>query len=191
VNWYYSFNAGGWHFVSLNTNCLDVGGCKITNGQYMWLVNDLATDTSACTLVYYHTPLYSQGPEATSPLTDTWTLMAQKGVDIVLNGNDHNYQRWKPLDDTGNVVTVGITGTTEFVVGTGGHSLQNFSTTDPRMAVGFDKTATPPAYGALKLELYPTMAVYRFFNTANQQLDAGTIMCSGAHALNLPLIEKH
>ncbi len=195
----YSFNAGGWHIISWNTNCVDAGGCKQGTPQYTWLQNDLQANTSTpCTLVFYHTPLYDNGPETTSfvPMSQTWSLMAQYGVDIVLNGNSHDYQRWFPLDGSGNKSANGIT---EFIAGAGGHSIQAFVGSDPRMAIGFDKTTTPLPFGALRLELYPNGTVYRYINTAGTTLDSGSLVCSGAsgpvppvspHSVHLPFIVK-
>jgi hypothetical protein len=195
----YSFNAGGWHIISWNTNCVDAGGCKQGTPQYTWLQNDLQANTSTpCTLVFYHTPLYDNGPEATSfiPMSQTWSLMAQYGVDVVLNGNSHDYQRWFPLDGSGNKSANGIA---EFIAGAGGHDVQAFVTADPRMAIGFDKSTTPLPFGALRLELYPNGTVYRYINTTGTTLDSGSLVCSGAsgpvppsppHLLYLPLIAK-
>ena len=57
-------------------------------------------------------------------MADIWALMAQDGVSIVLNGHDHDYQRWVPLDGNGNPSATGIT---EFVAGGAGHGLQTIS----------------------------------------------------------------
>ncbi len=192
---YYSFDAGGWHLISLNTNCSQVGGCGTTSAQYQWLVQDLATHPAVCTLVFYHEPLYDVGPEgqppnSLPPITATWSLLAQNGVDIVLNGHDHNYQRWKPLDGSGNVSPGGVT---EFVVAGGGHSIQAFAITDSRLVVGFDTLTSPVTYGALKLALHPTSVNWQYINTSGTTLDSGSFVCSGAppsHRIFLPFISK-
>ena len=129
---YYSYDAGGWHFVSLNSNSAFVSAA-VGSPQYNWLQQDLAAQSpQTCTLVYYHHPLFNIGPEGpTTSMSDIWRLMAQYGVDIVLNGHDHDYQRWVPLDANGNPASNGIT---EFVAGGGGHSMQHPSQTDGRVA---------------------------------------------------------
>ena len=94
---YYSFNANGWHFISLNSNGIDVGGLGPNNPEYKWLQADLAANPTVCTIAYFHHPLYSIGPEGVNPqLVDIWKLLAQNDVDIVLTGNDHDYERWWP-----------------------------------------------------------------------------------------------
>ncbi len=184
---YYSFNAGGWHMVDWNSNCIQAGGCGPNSQQYDWLAGDLQANQSIpCTLVFYHTPLFDVGPEATSfnGMSATWTLMAQNGVDIVLNGNSHDYQRWVPLDGSYNPSSSGVT---QFIAGTGGHDIQTFVYTDARLAVGFDHTTVPLPYGALRLELYPNGAVFKFVNTAGTILDSGSLVCSGASGPVPPL----
>src|SRR5439155_4086308 len=86
-----------------------------------------------------------------------WALLATDGVDLVLNGHDHSYQRWQPLDATG---APSPTGTTEIVVGTGGHALQTFVQSDSRVAAAFSKQ-----FGAMRLELNPAGAAFRFVNS--------------------------
>ena len=116
---YYSYDAAGWHFIALDSNCGLVPSCAVGQAQYQWLLSDLSTHTNVCTIAYFHHPVYNVGPEGyTTSMNDLWALMAQHGVDIVLTGHDHDYQRWKPLDENGNP---SVTGITEFVVGGGGH----------------------------------------------------------------------
>jgi hypothetical protein len=52
---YYSYNLGNWHVIALNSN-LPVGR---SSGQAAWLRNDLAANSSRCTLAYWHFPLFS------------------------------------------------------------------------------------------------------------------------------------
>lgn len=41
---YYSFNLGGWHVISLNSNCEKIGGCQDDSPQLQWLKQDLAAN---------------------------------------------------------------------------------------------------------------------------------------------------
>ena len=169
---YYSYNAGGWHFISLNSNRTRIA-IGPTSAQYQWLQQDLAANSQACTIVYYHHPLFNIGPEgSTSQLSDIWSLLAQSGVEIVLNGHDHTYQRWVPLNGSGQPSATGIT---EFVVGGSGHGLQTIKTSDTRVAYSTD--ANPTAFGALKLVLNTHGASFQYVNTANTVLDSGAIPC--------------
>ncbi len=172
---YYSFDANGWHFISLDSTS-QFGETDPGSDQYQWLQQDLASDTDPCTIAFFHHPLYNVGAEGPSTrLSAIWSLLAQRGVDIVLNGHDHDYQRWQPLDGSGRPASDGIT---EFVVGTGGHGVQSFITTDNRLVVGYD--TSPYAFGALKMTLNTDGAGYQFINTDGSVLDSGSIHCSGA-----------
>lgn len=172
---YYSFNADGWHFVSLDNISKYIGNTS-SNGNYaaetQWLSNDLTNNPLACTIVYYHEPLYNVGPEG--PATNTsgiWQILAQHHVTLVLNGHDHDYQRWVPLDGNGNPNSAGVT---EFVVGSGGHGHQAQRTTDTRLAAS-DFTH----FGALRLALGTSGASYQFISTAGATLDSGSVPCKG------------
>jgi hypothetical protein len=174
---YYSYNVAGWHFIALDSNSC----CQLSQSpgspEYQWLVQDLANNTSACTLAYFHHPIYSVGPQGDTPrMNAMWALLEQYHADIVLTGHDHDYQRWKPLDANGNVDTQN--GITSFIVGSGGHGIQGFVRSDIRMAQGFG--SAPTAYGALRMALYSGAATYQFINIAGTVLDSGTIGCHNA-----------
>jgi chitodextrinase len=173
---YYSYNANGWHFIALNSNCSLLQNCGIGQAQYQWLLNDLNTHSNTCTVAYFHHPVFSVGPQgSTTTLNDIWALMAQKGVDIVLTGHDHSYQRWVPLGGNGQPSSTGIT---QFVAGGGGHGIQNFVTTDSRMAAGFD--TSPNSLGSLRFVLNQYGASFQYINYVGTVLDSGAIPCSGA-----------
>src|SRR5215208_927891 len=58
---YYSYDLGSWHVISLNSNCSSVGGCGPGSPQELWLKADLAANSNACTLAYWHNPRFSSG----------------------------------------------------------------------------------------------------------------------------------
>ncbi|MDR3575848.1 MAG: DNRLRE domain-containing protein [Anaerolineaceae bacterium] len=172
---YYSFNTGGWHFVSLNSITNSVPA-NVGSAQYSWLQADLAANTSPCVLVYWHEPLFNVGQEgAANGMSDVWKLLAQDKVTLVLNGHDHDYQRWTAMDANGSPNPKGVT---EFIVGTAGHGIQSFVSSDSRMLVGFD--ATNRQFGVLRLELNSNSANFQFVNTSSVVKDSGTITCQGS-----------
>ena len=178
---YYSFDAAGWHIISINSNCVRIGGCHAASPQYQWLAADIAAHPNVCTIAFYHHPVYFVGPiDDPQNMGAVWSLMAQNGVDVVFNGHDHSYQRWKPLDGTGAVASGGVT---EFVVGGGGHGIQEFVLNDDRLAEGFD---TPDSFGALRLQLNQDGAGFQYINTAGSVMDSGSVLCSGAPADTTP-----
>ena len=169
---YYSFNTNGWHIISLNSNTHIVPGTP-SSAQYLWLQTDLTNNTNPCTLVFYHHPYFSIGVEGTNHLMNPiWQLLADNKVTIVLNGNDHDYERWMPMDALG---IPNPSGTTEFVVGTGGHAIQSTVSTDPRVVVS--SSTNPLTYGALKLNLFSDHADYAFMSITGPTIDSGTVRC--------------
>lgn len=172
---YYSVTTtNGWHIVSLD-DAVNDGQDVTTSPQYQWLSNDLKANAAACTIVEWHRPVFSLNPdEQAGNFSDYWRLMTQDHVTVLLSGHSHNYQRWQPLDADGKLSPTGLT---EFVVGTAGNWISPFSARDPRVAAGFDTTAT--AWGALKLGLSSAGATFQFQSIAGQTEDFGSIPCQG------------
>ncbi|MGB0387465.1 MAG: DUF7594 domain-containing protein, partial [Ardenticatenaceae bacterium] len=174
---FYSYDAGGWHFIVLNSTG-EFNQTEPGDEQYEWLEQDLsANQNTQCTIAYFHHPVYSVGPQGDTPRMDQmWDLMAQSGVDIVLTGHDHSYQRWEPLDGNGDPDSQGMT---QFVQGAGGHGVQEFVRTDSRFVIGFGGDS-PRAEGVLRLDLNTDGAGFRYVNIDDQLLDSGVIACNGA-----------
>jgi hypothetical protein len=137
---WYSYNLGSWHLISLNIECeTQPGGCSNTGSWFAaelaWLKNDLATNRTACTAAYWHQPSFSAAGSVTLPEGQTalafWQLLYQYGADLVLNGHDHLYARYRPLNPSGNYDPQ--KGIREFIVGTGGETLDTvvYTTTLP------------------------------------------------------------
>ncbi len=72
------------------------------------------------------------------------------GADVVLNGHEHVYARFQPMNPSGQVDT--RKGITQFTVGTGGEDLDTLSTSSALQAEHV-VTAEDSAYGVLKLTL--------------------------------------
>lgn len=123
---YYSYDLGAWHVVALNSNCAQVGGCGPDSPQVVWLREDLAATRTENVLAYWHHPRFSTGQHGDdSDVATFWDVLAAAGADVVLNGHDHDYQRFAPLDPDGRRDAGGMR---EFVVGTGGAGLRAFRT---------------------------------------------------------------
>jgi hypothetical protein len=116
---YYSFDLGNWHLVAVNS------GDGVSDEQLAWIRADLQADTHVCELAYWHHPRWSSGDNHGSDpdLQPLWSLMVEEGVDVVLNGHDHVYERFTKMDAAGGHDREGVR---EFVVGTGGGSLYGF-----------------------------------------------------------------
>jgi hypothetical protein len=174
---YYSYDAGGWHFVALDSTN-EYNQRQPGTAQYDWLRQDLAANADECTIAYFHHPVFSVGPQGdTDLLLGIWELLVEHGVEIVLTGHDHSYQRWQPLDGAGNPDPEGAA---HFVVGSGGHGIQEFEREDERMAIGFDDPGH--AVGTLYMELNPKGANFSYVNVAGHIFDQGVIPCVGMEA---------
>lgn len=168
---YYSVDAGGWHIVSLDSTT-DFNQVSPGSAQYEWLKQDLGANAGVCTLVYFHHPYLDVTNAADDArLSDLWTLLAQKGVDVVLNGHAHNYQHWRPSGAGG---ALDATGPTELVVGTAGHGIEPFVRSDPRLAYG---SSSKTSFGALRMKLSTSGATYDFVTTGGAVLDSGSLSC--------------
>src|SRR5207245_5290119 len=117
---YYAFDAGPWRIIALNSEVSMAAG----SSQASFLRDELENNRTQCTLAYWHRPLFSSGPNGNnhdgSNTQAFWRTLTEFGVDIVLNGHDHMYERFAPQDADGRATSTGIR---EFVVGTGGAHL--------------------------------------------------------------------
>jgi hypothetical protein len=94
---YYSFDYANIHFICLDSHdsSLDTGGPMLT-----WLVNDLAATTQNWIMAYWHHPPYSKGShdsDSSGTLTtirqNVLPILESYGVDLVLCGHSHSYER--------------------------------------------------------------------------------------------------
>ena len=168
---YYSYNIGSWHMVALNANCTFVGGCGAGSPEERWLAADLATNTQRCILAYWHQPRFSSGEHGNEPVYDAfWRDLYAAHTAIILNGHDHDYERFAPQtpDETANAQ-----GIREFVVGTGGKSLRGFNAIQPTSQVHNSTT-----FGVLQLTLHSTGYDWKFVPIAGQSFtDSGSGTC--------------
>jgi hypothetical protein len=179
-----SFEIGAWHVIVLNSNCggdLDVpssvagevGGCDANSPQARWLTQDLAAHRGACTLAMWHHPRFSSGPYGSAIfMRELWQILYDAGVEIVLTGHAHLYERFSMMDADGHLDP--NRGLREFVVGTGGktplHHVAN--------VVSGSATYSDATHGVLRLELRPRGYAWRFVATPGSSfLDEGEAPC--------------
>jgi hypothetical protein len=169
---YYSYQLGAWHIIVLNSNLSVAAGSK----QDEWLRADLAAHPAACTLAYWHHPLFSSGivHGGNRDMRPIWQALYEYGADVVLNGHEHNYERFEPQDPAGNADPA--RGIRQFVVGTGGMSHYSFGSPVTNSAVRNSGT-----YGVLKLTLHASSYSWEFVPEAGETFtDSGTAPCVGA-----------
>jgi acid phosphatase type 7 len=122
---YYSYDLGSWHVLVINSNCSFIGGCNPGSPQENWVRADLAAHRVSCTLAYFHHPRFSSGQAGDDlEMSSIWSDLVGSGVDLVLTGHDHEYERFAPQDASGG--RDDARGAREFVVGTGGMNHMTF-----------------------------------------------------------------
>jgi hypothetical protein len=146
---YYSFDLGTWHLIALNSNCNEVA-CFPDSDQEKFLRADLAATSNRCVLAFWHHPRFSSGPEGEEQsVAPLWQALYDADADVVVNGHNHHYERFAPQDPEGTADPA--RGIRQFVVGTGGDSLQNFVRTERNSEVRITDT-----FGVLLLKLRPS-----------------------------------
>jgi hypothetical protein len=168
---YYSYDLDNWHVVVVNSNCSDAGGCTPGTPQYDWLAADLAANPRACTLAYWHIPLFSSGGRASPNTRHLTQLLYDHNADLILTGHDHIYERFAPQTSTG--VADPVRGIRQFVVGTGGSN----HTSIPSIAAN-SELRDNTTFGVLSVRLNKGSYDWQFVpEPGGTFTDAGTNAC--------------
>ena len=182
ANGYYAYALGTWHIIVLNSNCGDVS-CSADSPQVKWLKYVLAKTRGRNVLAMWHHPRFSSGRHGNDTSVQAfWDALYAEGADIVLNGHDHNYERFAPQTPTGQLdQTYGIR---QFVVGTGGTSLRSKGTTKANSQV-FSST-----HGVLKLYLQARSFSWRFVPIAGKTFtDRGGQLTHGPRPASATIVD--
>jgi hypothetical protein len=202
-NGYYSYNAGDWHVIVLNSTpqvymcyppeftevqrdsdwippqlaglpTLAEAGrlCLGDAAQRMWLERELAAHVDVqCTLVYWHHPRFSSGHHGNHyQMQNIWDRLYDYGVDVVVTGHDHDYERFAPQDRDGNLDY--DFGVRQFVVGTGGADLRPVGTPIANSEVVIDDT-----HGVIALGLRDGSYDWAFIGVDRIVRDSGNGQC--------------
>ncbi len=165
---YYAYSLGSWRIYALNSE-IDPSQNSF---QLAWLREDLATNPSQCAFAYWHRPRWSSGNHHGSDedLQDLWRILYEAGVELVVNGHEHHYERFAEMNGEGVATSPGLR---EFVVGTGGRDHYGFGRPLPASEVREDST-----YGVLKLTLHADSYDWEFIPIAGSTFtDSGSTNC--------------
>jgi hypothetical protein len=168
---WYSYTADGWLILSLNSE-------RMNDEQKDWIETTLENSQAQCQLVYFHRPPYtSTGPDTNSEnsaMQGVFRTLYEYGVEVVLSGHNHHYERFKPLDGEGNE-TDEDRGIVAFIVGTGGAERRIIDTVKEQSAIHDDVH-----WGVIKLELNSGGYSWQFLNAEDAAvLDQGVGNCHG------------
>jgi acid phosphatase type 7 len=188
---YYRWELGGWTLFVLNSGAINwtraTGGnpslpddcwpvsCAAGSAQEQWLRAELeALPDDACAIAYWHHPRFSSGfGGVNQPHRETQALFTdlyQHGVELLLTGHSHNYERFEPVTPDGIPDPRGVT---QFVVGTGGRSLH--TNTGPQLPTS-DVLRTD-VFGVLELTLEPGAYAARFVGEDGVTVDQTSGTC--------------
>jgi hypothetical protein len=165
---YYAYDLGNWRIYALNSET-NVGE---NSKQVKWLKIDLATHPSQCVLAYWNTPRWSSGEKhgSNEDMQVLWETLYESGAEVVINGLEQDYERFTPMNTTGQPDPKGLR---EIVVGTGGSDLDQFGLPLPTSEV-----RDSSSYGVLKLTLRSNSYDWEFIPIPGSTFtDAGSAEC--------------
>jgi calcineurin-like phosphoesterase family protein len=167
---WYSYDLGAWHVIVLDSECGKVGGCRADSKQGRWLAADLAASDTGCTIAIWHRPRFSSGEHGNDKaVAPFWTKLYDAGVDVVVNGHDHDFERFAPQDPSGSEDQE--RGIRQFVIGTGGTALRAFKEPVPNSEVRLLD------HGVFKLTLRDGSYDWEFIPVVGDASDTGTGSC--------------
>jgi predicted phosphodiesterase len=178
---YYSFNYGNAHFVALSTELNEGGEIE----QLRFLKSDLlmtkANKNIDWTIVFFHRPFYSANAADITNMRRTYHPLFDKlGVDLVLQGHSHNYQRSYPLSYNDVTHSEPIISDKEqfqyhdplgsifVIVGTGGESVQPVHK-KPYLVSSYE------GYGCINVEINGKSMYVKYYSDSNNTIDKFSI----------------
>ncbi len=164
----YSFDLGRWHLIALNS----AEDGAPSSAQLAWLRRDLRRNRDRCELAFWHHPRFSSGVNHGSDraMAPFWEVLQPAGVDVVLNGHEHNYERFKKMRPGGRAAANGMR---EFVVGTGGKGGNYPFHSHPLRP----SQVRLQGLGVLRMQLHRGAYTWRFVRPGGRVLDRGSTAC--------------
>ena len=168
---WYSYDLGTWHVIVLDSDCASVGGCGPATDQGRWLAADLAASTARCTLAIWHHPRFSSGDHGNDrSVAPFWTALYDAGADVVVNGHDHDYERFAPQDPDGSA------GRGARPARVRGRDRRRGVTGLPEPG-GQQRARDNADHGVIRFMLHPTSYDWTFLPTTGGPADSGSGVC--------------
>jgi acid phosphatase type 7 len=169
---YYVWDVGtGWRAYAVNTE-VSTSGAQLT-----WLRDDVAAHPGGHYILYGHRPRHTSGEHDPSwDICPLWDALAETGgLEIVIAGHNHQYERFAPMDCAGQASPAGAR---SFVIGSGGNGLYDFRKTQPG-----SEFRNNTDFGVLKLDLYENSYEWEFIASGRGDAataEAGQILDKGS-----------
>ena len=163
---YYSVRSSSWQVLMLNSN-IPLGR---NSTQYEWVRAELVANPARCTMAMLHHPFDSSGPNGPNyGQRDLWDMMHGLGVDVVVAGHDHLYERHAPQDANGKPDPA--RGIRLFIAGTGGAPPYS------RARDAMNSESLISSHGMLRLRLEPALYEWEFMDVNGAVADRGLTVC--------------
>jgi hypothetical protein len=163
---YYSFIAGEWLILMLNSNIPATRGSP----QWEFARAELESQRTPCTMAVWHHPVFSSGPNGATPaMRDMWALLETYRAEVILNGHDHLYERFARQTADGRPDPVN--GIRQFTAGTGGAELYHFA----RAAGNSEERILK--FGVVRFTLRPAQVDWEFHAIDGTISDRGLDTC--------------
>ncbi len=152
----YAYTLSGWRIISLNSETPNDAG------QLHYLRRQLARSSSTCVIAFMHRPRFNAGlhRDQQRDVDAIWQELRGRAR-LLLSGHDHDFQRFKVVD-----------GTTQLVIGAGGRERYKVNGSDRRLAFSNDRSD-----GALRMQLQPGRANLRIVRADGRVLDRSSVRC--------------
>lgn len=169
---YPKFNMGGQRYYTFTRGSLNgqplaqffaLDSVKLDAPQLVWLTQELGRSRAHWKIAFFHHPLYSSGKTHGPDLklrAQLEPLFVKHGVQLVLNGHEHFYERLKPHQ-----------GVQYFISGAAGKIRRNnLKRNDPDFVFGNDQ-----AQHFMLFEVTPAALNFRAVSDAGAVLDSGVL----------------
>jgi hypothetical protein len=167
---YYAWDAGDyWRVYALNSEISTEGA------QLRWLRDDVAAHPDKHYALVTHRPRYTSSEEhgPTEEICPLWdALAATGGLEIVLAGHNHHYERFAPMDCAERA---SADGARSFVIGSGGGTLYDFDEAQPG-----SEFRNKSDFGVLRLELSEASYEWEFIASGQGEEDDDTVDTANA-----------
>jgi hypothetical protein len=163
---YFSFFAGDWLILMLNSNIPASRGSP----QWEFVRGELERQRTPCTMAVWHHPLFTSGPNGPNMfMRDMWELLETGRVEAVLNGHDHLYERF--ARQTASGAADPVNGIRQFTAGTGGAELYDFA----RVTANSEERLM--RFGVVRFVLRPAELDWEFVGVDGSVNDRGLDTC--------------